>query len=361
MKLQPKVAFGQNDFKLSYNIESKEFLRGGDINLIVLLTDRTPLTQKMLDVNTKDLVICINEWYNDSPTLRHDFEWYCKTNKYLTNGAGGASGERAKTNENFKIRNKQLSEDISRVIERRFIESRFIAQNTILEPDQINGTTPSERVKNLIEHHLNNIYKYHKLSEGYASNQIELKNAAANTQTALPHLTAAEQSVNDFITSNNNQITVTDLIKQYSDAPFGWRFEAVLDVAIQLVKKKKREFKYKSAPRYQIVDFINKAVSTAERMSCEIVTGEDIDQALLDEVVSTFKYIFNENIAATSDGNEMFDTLSHWISVKIKRIEPFENEYFGKYPFGGCFQKSIQQLTTWATIRDPKKLFQDFL
>ena len=45
-----------------------------------------------------------------------------------------------------------------------------------------------------------------------------------------------------------------------------------------LAKKKKREFKYKGAPRYPIVDFINKAVSTAERMSCEIVTGEDIDQ-----------------------------------------------------------------------------------
>lgn len=361
IKLQPKVAFGQNDFKLSYNIDSKEFLRGGDINLLILLTDRTPLTQKMLDVNTKDLVICINEWYNNDSVLRQDFEWYCKTNKYLINGSGGATGERAKTNENFKIRNKQLSESISRVIELKFIESRFISQNTILEADQINGTSPSDRVKNLIEHHLGNIYKFHKLSDGYARNQIELKAAAASTQTEMPHLTPAEQSVNDFITSNNNQITITDLIKQYGEAPFGWRFEAVLEVALKLVKKKKREFKYKSAPRYPIVDFINKAVSTAERMSCEIVTGEDIDQALLDDVVSTFNYIFNENISKSSDGNEMFETLSNVLSAKLKRIQPFESDYFGKYPFGGSFQKSIQQLTTWTTIRDPKRLFQDFI
>lgn len=361
IKLQPKVAFGQNDFKLSYNIESKEFLRGGDINLVILLTDRTPLTQKMLDVNTKDLVICINEWYNNDPVLRQDFEWYCKTNKYLINGSGGATGERAKTNENFKIRNKQLSESISRVIELKFIESRFISQNTILEADQINGTSPSDRVKNLIEHHLGNIYKFHKLSDGYARTQIELKAAAASTQTEMPHLTPAEQSVNDFITSNNNQITITDLIKQYGEAPFGWRFEAVLEVALKLVKKKKREFKYKGAPRYPIVDFINKAVSTAERMSCEIVTGEDIDQVLLDEVVAAFKHIFNENIATSSDGNEMFETLTNTLSSKSKRIQPFESDYFGKYPFGGSFQKSILQLTTWTTIRDPKRLFQDFI
>ena len=187
-----------------------------------------------------------------------------------------------------------------------------------------------------------------------------MKAAAANTQTEMPHLTPAEQSVNDFITSNNNQIIITDLIKQYGDAPFGWRFEAVLEVALKLVKKKKREFKYKGAPRYPIVDFINKAVSTTERMSCEIVTGEDIDQALLDDVVSAFKYIFNENIAISTDGNEMFETLSHALSIKLKRIQPFESDYYGKYPFGGSFQKSIQQLTTWKTIRDPKRLFQDF-
>jgi hypothetical protein len=362
IKLQPKVAFGQNDFKLSYSIESKEFFRGGDINLVVLLTDKTPLTQKMLDINTKDLVICINEWYNNDNALRNDFEWYCKTNKYLINGSGGASGERAKTNENFKIRNKQLSDDISRIIERKFIESRFISQNTILEADQINGTSPSERLKNLMEHHLSNIYKFHRLSENYARNQTELKaSAAAGAQTSTEELTPAEQSVNDYITSNNNQITIHDLIKQYGDAPFGWRFEAVLDVAIKLVKKKKREFKYKGAPRHPIVDFINKAVSTSERMSCEIVTGEDIDQALLNDVVSTFKYIFNENIVTSSDGNEMFETLSNALSAKMKRIQPFEADYFGRYPFGASFQKSIQQLATWTSIRDPKRLFQDFI
>jgi hypothetical protein len=361
IKLLPKVVFGQNDFKLSYNIESKEIFRGGDINLVVLLTDKTPLTQKMLEVNTKDLIICINEWYNNDAALRQDFEWYCKSNKYLNNVSGGASGERAKTIENFKIRNKQLSDDITRVIERRFIECRFISQNTILEANQINGISPSERIKNLIEHHLGNIYKYHKLSDSYARNQIELKAAAANTQTEMPDLTPAEQSVNDFITSNNNQITITDLIKHYGNAPFGWRFEAVLEVALKLVKKKKREFKYKGAPRYPIIDFINKAVSTAERMSCEIVTGEEIDQALLDDVVSTFKYIFNENITKLPDGNEMFEKLSKVLSTKIEQIQPFETKYFDKYPFGGSFKISIQQLTTWITIRDPKRLFQDFI
>jgi hypothetical protein len=363
INISPKINYGQNDFKLSYKVESKEFLRGGDIDLIVLLTDKTELPQRALDQNKKDVVLCINEWFNKEENLRQDFEWYCRTNKYLINNTSGATGERSKTNENFKIRNRQLSENISNAIERKFIETRFISQNTILEPDQISGTSPSERVKKLIEYHLSSIYKYHDLSEKYASNQGELKISAASPQIEMSilTLTPAEQSVNDYITSNNNQITVTDLIKNYAEAPFGWRWEAVLDVATKLVKKKKREFVYKSQPRYPIVDFINKAVISTERMSCEIKTGEDIDEALLDDVVKAYKHIFNESLDASSDGNELFESLLKQLNSKIKLIKPYEDEYFGKYPFGVCFQKAIEQLNFWIITRDPKKLFQDFI
>ena len=83
VKVSPKVASGQNDFKMSYSIEGKEFFSRGDFNLMVLLSDNTAIVQKALDLNKKDLVICINEWFNKEEQLRRDFEWYCKTNKTL--------------------------------------------------------------------------------------------------------------------------------------------------------------------------------------------------------------------------------------------------------------------------------------
>jgi hypothetical protein len=57
----------------------------------------------------------------------------------------------------------------------------------------------------------------------------------------------------------------------------------------------------------------------------------------------------------------MFETLQNLLSAKMKHIQPLEAKYFGKYPFAGSFQLSIQQLTKWTTVRDPKKLFQDFI
>ncbi|HEY9169440.1 MAG TPA: BREX system P-loop protein BrxC [Lutibacter sp.] len=358
IKVSPKVSFGQNDFKMGYAVEGKEFFRGGDFNLLVLLTDSTPLIQKALDLNKKDVVICVNEWFNNEDSLRKDFEWYCKTNKYFSNNSGGGTGDRSRTNENFKIRNSQLKERIENVIKNKFLETRFISQNTILESDQINGVSAPDRVKNLIDYHLGGIYKNHNLSLEYARNQVDLKKSAASTQVLFATLTPAEQVVNDFITANNNQITVYDLINKFAEEPFGWRFEAVLDVLVHLVKKKKREFVYKSQQRYPIIDFINKAVSSAERMSCEIVTGEEIDQTILDDVVSAYKMIFNENINPATDKNILFEDIVGALNKKLTAHQLLETDYFGSYPFGNCFQKAVVQLTNWTSSRDPKKLFK---
>jgi hypothetical protein len=360
VKLSAKVSYGQNDFKIGYAIEGKEFFRNGDFDLTVLLTDNIAIEQKALDLNKKDLVICVNEWFNTDEALRKEFEWYCRTNKYFLNNSGGGTGDRSRTNENFKIRNSQLKEKIEGILKHKFQETRFISQNNILESDQINGTTAADRVNNLLELHLSGIYKYHKLSQEYARNQQELKRSAADLQIPMPTLTPAEQSVNDFISANNNQITVYDLINEYAKEPFGWRFEAVLDVLISLVKKKKREFVYKGQQRFPIVDFINKAVSTSERMSCEVVTGEEIDQVILDGVVTAYKAIFNETLPAATDKNILFEDLVSALQKKLSKHQELETAYYGKYPFGNCFKKAVKQLNEWVQTRDLKKLFTYF-
>src|SRR5690606_7383768 len=177
----------------------------------------------------------------------------------LGNNSGGGTGDRSRTIENFRIRNSELRTRIESKLQQKFLETRFISQNAVLDSDQVNGSNPADRMKNLIDYHLAGIYKNHRLSENYARNQQELKQSAASNQVPMDMLTPAEQFVNDFITANNNQITVYDLINNFEKEPFGWRFEAVLDVLIQLVKKKKREFVYKGQQRYNTVDFINKA------------------------------------------------------------------------------------------------------
>ena len=356
-----KVSFGQNDFRLGYSVEGKEILRNGDFDIIVLLTDPTPLPQKALDVNKKDLVICLNEWFNNDKPFRNDFIWYCQTSKYFINQAGSLTGKRSKTNENFRVRNNQLRTKLEQTLKEKVLEVRYLSLNQVIESDQVNGTSPKDRMNNIIEKHLEGIYKNHKLSLKYARTQADLKQSAADNQILSSILDPAEQLVNDFISANNNQISVQDLINNFAKEPFGWRSEAVLDVLVHLVKRKKREFVYKGQPRYPIVDFINKAVSTSERVSCEIVTGEEIDQIILDNVISAFKEIFNETLNSATDKNTLYEDLVSAFKTRLEWHQELEKSYFGKYPFGACFQEGTQQLSRWIQTRNIKKLFTSLI
>tara|TARA_R110001599_G_scaffold150929_4_gene335454 strand:+ start:78521 stop:82027 length:3507 start_codon:yes stop_codon:yes gene_type:complete len=361
VRLNRKHTFGQNDFNVGYYIENKEIFRNGDFKLAVLLTDRTDVNQKALESSRKDLLVCINEWFNDDETLRKDFDWYCKTNKYFINNSGGAAGERSKTIENFKIRNNQLKGRLEQRFKNKFPETRFITQQRVLESDQVTGSSAADRFNNIIDKHLEGIYKNHKLSVDYARTTAELKASAANTQVMAPILSPAEQIVDDFITANNNQIVLYDLIHHFEKEPFGWRHEAIIDILVHLVKKKKREFKYKGQQRYPIIDFVNKAVSTAERHSCEVVTGEDIDKTILDNTVKAFKNIFNEPLASSTDGNEQYELLQTALTKLHAHYERLEEDYYGKYRFGKCFQSAVSKLSEWRNIRDPKKLFTELI
>ena len=356
-QISSKVNFGQNTFKVAYSIGSKDFFPKGDFSVKVLLADQTDIAQKALDVAKMDVVININEWYNNDLNLKKDFEWYCKTNKYFKSNSGG-SGERSKTNENFKLRNRLLRDKIKAIVESKFPETRFISQNQVLEANEINGVKPKERFDNLINKHLGDIYKMHALCNEYAKNQADLKTSAASGQVLIPNLTPAEETVNTMIQANNGQMTIHDLVTNFAKEPFGWKHEAVLDILVHLVKKKKREFQYKGQPRFGIVDFINKAVSTAERMSCEVITGEDIDQTILDNTVQSYNSIFNEKMVTATDGNELFEILIKSLNGHIDDFKALEAKY-RTYPFGASFMESVNLLSGWTNIRDPKKLFDE--
>ncbi len=355
-----KVSYGSNDFKMGYSVEGKAFFRNGDFELIVLMNSPVSLEQKAFSSSRKDLVVGINEWFLKDHALRRDFEWYCKTLSFFSNNVGAATGERAKTIENFKIRNKALSDTIRDRIVEKFPETRFISQNQVIEADQVQGSNPADRMKNMIEKHLSVIYKNQKISAEYAQNQADLKKSAAETQVLMPILTPAEIVVNDFIALHNNSISVYDLINEFAKDPFGWRHEAVLDILVHLVKKKKREFSYRSSPRYPIVDFINKAVSTPERMVCLVQSGEEIDQATIDLVVRCFKEIFNRDLPSTTDGNVLYDTLLAELKRYVEANDNLIEAYHGSYPFGDCFHEADKKLKRWIETRDPNKLFTDF-
>lgn len=357
-KISQKHSFGQNDFKIAYGVDDKDFFRSGDFKLTVVFAENGNIQQRALNNSGNDLCICVNEWYHTDSQFKNDFDWFCKTRKYFRHNAEAATGERANTLEKFRTRNEELRKKLTAKLEANYLTTRFISGQQVLEANEVNGTMPQERFKNLLDKHLERVYKHHKLSAPYAKNAMELRTSAASTQQVFPHLSPAEQMVNDFITNYGEQLAVSDIINHFEKAPFGWRDTAVLDMLVQLVKKKKREFEYRNQPRYGVVEFINKAISNAERAVCIVKAGEEIDQLTIDNTILAFREIFNEDLQATSDGNELYDTIKNKLNNISSTYTSLENDFHGKYPFGEAFHQLRNKLQEWSTKRDPKQLFQ---
>jgi hypothetical protein len=358
VKISGKYTFGQNDFKVGYAVEDKEFLRNGDFKVAVLLSDTKPIEQKAFANDNLSLVVALNEWFLKDQALRRDFEWYCQTLKFFRNNAEAATGERSNTILKFRERNNTLLNRINQRLEAQFASTRFITGNQMMEANEITGTKPEERLKNAIEKHLDRLYKFHKLSAAYARTQQELKdNIAKNVQTTTTGLTPAEERVEELISNFGGEMNVEDLVREFSKPPFGWRHEALLDVLVCLVKKKRREFVYRNEPRFGITEFINKALITSERSVCVVKAGEEIDQATLDATLRAYADVFNESMGTSTDGNELFDKLKNAFKKRSDEYAGSEKEFYGHYPFGVVFREFREKLTELVNIRDPKTLF----
>lgn len=356
--LSNKHSFANNDFKISYWIDDKEIFRNGDFKIKILLTDKADYHSKALLNGQTDMMVGVSLWYMADKELQRDFDWYVRTKKFFAFNSDSATGERTKTIDNFKVRNDALRIKIENKINSRFAETDYILGQRVVDSSEINGTSPQERLKNAINKHLERVYSKNQLTQNYVKNQSELRDLIKRGVQGGIELDAAEQEVNDFITARGDELSVEELIKHFEKAPFGWKFEAVLQVLFQLEAKKKREFVYQNTPRYNPKDFIEHAMKTSERSVCIVRAGEEIPQSVLDAVQDHFKYIFNKDLTRSTNGGELFDFLRTELDKIYHSYERDEETFYGSYPFGTCFHQLRKKLDDLKSSREPKLLFK---
>lgn len=358
LKIDRKHRFQNNDFVISYNVDEKTILRGGDFTVKIAVYENNDINQMAMNNNTNDILLCVGEWFGSDKSLKNDFEWYCKVNKFLFENKDAATGSREKTLETFRSRNSTLYDDrILPAVKSKLIDTKFISGHQIFNPRDINGTTPAERFKNMLEKHISSVYKYHHLANGFPSTAADLRAEVQKNETMFSLLNEAEKMVDDHITGNGGEMTVNDIISKFAGIPFGWKDTAIIYILVTLNKKKKREFKYRSQPRFGISEFVEKALITSERMVCEVVPTEEISQEIIDKTILVYRNIFNVDIPSTTDGNSLFENIILRLNKQNVEYLKLKDDYYGKYPFAIHFDHLSQRLTEWTNIRDPKRLF----
>ena len=360
LKVDSRVHFGQNDFRVAYQLDDKEILRNGDIKVKVMLMEKAKAENKAFGNPNDMLLICVNEWFVEDEMLKKEFEQYAKTEKYLRNNGDGSQGAREQTLNNFRGRNSTLRDKIIGKLTARFPETRFVSGQQLIDASEVNGTKAPERYKNVVLKHLENFYKYHHLAEGYCDNGADLKKKIPGLKAQFltdNNLSPAENRVNDHITSMGNAVSVEDLIKVFSKDPYGWKDIQVIHILVWLQKKKVREFDYRGKSRYPLDEFVNKALITSELQVLIVKQGEAIPPEIIDEARTSYKEIFNTEAPVKTDGNELFEAMIEKVTAFRSGVEAQAENYL-RYPFRKVFHDFHTRLEEMETIRDPKRFFE---
>lgn len=360
--VRTKVHYGVNDFTFSISVDEKVMNPRGDFKLQIVFNSDTSSAKLALDASKKDLLVCVHDWFNEDKSLKNEFDKFCRTVKYLINNSSGATGSRANTNANFKNRNSELKAQLLQKFTDRFGSTDFVSTQQVIEGKSLPAAKPKDRLEQVMRDHVGAIYNKHLLSEKCAQTPSALRDRAADKQTlALNTLSDGEQVVENVIERAGGSMTVEELISQFEREPFGWRAEATLDMALQLVRKKKREFRYKGEVPNSNLDFINKAIVTAERSSCSVVIGDAISQEVLDKVIHAFKNTFNESLAHTTDDDTLLHNLKQELTRKEAEFADLARAYGGKAPWADSFFEGEEWLRNLNGKRGKLALFNELI
>ncbi|HEY5590261.1 MAG TPA: BREX system P-loop protein BrxC [Paludibacter sp.] len=363
-KVENKVRFCGNDFKITASVDGKNYFgNNGDIQVAFSVSDTTPAKNRCFSNPANSLVFSINEWFMADKELSTNFNWYCKVEKYFQDNHEALTEARSKSRENFRNRNVELLKDkINPTLQRRFEETNFISGQTIIESNEINGKS-AERYRNILNRHLENVYKYAHLADGLPITAEELRQKANRAIQPdefgpLHPMTDAEKKVNDHITSIGNEMILSDLISKFNAAPYGWKDISIIYLVTELCKRKIRDLSYKNQPRYSIKDFVLKALTTSERSSLAITSAQEISQETINLAIQSWLQIFNDHIPSTGDGSALFDDFRDNRIQKQLNIWNQVKDICENYPFIKPIHQLIEKLTKWQAIRDPKRLFE---
>lgn len=360
LNVNRKVDFGSGTFTISYRIDDKQFFKGENGEFTVVLYESKDANVLAMENSKDSLLLCANEWFSSDPEFKKEFEWYCKTSEYLLHHASGTTGQRTETLNNFRVRNGRLKDNLTIKLSGKIASFRFISGQTVINPGDLNGAKPKERYQSAVSKHFGNIYPYLHLSDKYMQTAADLRKkiSAPGYQTSMiTVLTEPETLVNDEISNRANEVTLFDLVTFFGKAPYGWKDIAVIDMVLELYRKKYRIIEYRHEPRYPLKDFVEKAFNASERHVCVVKSGEEMAPEEIEAAMKNFRDIFNTDLRAKKEPDTVFDEIVSTLSGLVSAAQGQVSEY-GRYPFGSIIVDYQTIISDLAKIREPKRLFK---
>lgn len=349
LKPNPVVQFGNKNFRIAFKIDDKDIGGKGDFNLKFSIYDASDIENLAHSTPTNDMLVGISEWLRNDTQLRTQILDYVRTQKFISKNTSSATGTRMKTLNNFRDTNKILLSEIKMRFEDKFIQTAIVSCNQVIPSNDLKGATASARFDDMIKRHMEEVYKKHELSTGYASSNAELLSNAKSTQKQTnTKLTPTEEELNTKLSFMGEAAVVGDIVKNFEKPPYGWKDISTLDVLLKISKKGIRRFEWRNE-EIDSLTFVEKATNSRERDAITVHKEKVHSQDEINKFIQVINHdVFNENLipSDTKDFKEAVESFKLSLSPKLSRINDLKDEYEA-YPFSShlkSFHKSLAEI-----------------
>lgn len=363
--LSNKYTYVSRSFNIGANIDGRSYLaNNAEVYVDFLTTANTDVPEQYALGNMPNhLVFFLFPLYKENKELRNMFLEYCRVQKFSQQDA--LSEERQRVKNIFKERAAEMmKKEIRPRFQAMLDQCAVIAGQNVLSPMEMGKSKGKERYDKALGKHFALLYDQAKLiGDDYPRTNSELQSKILEpidpTLPGLP-LPDPEKRIKDAIDRAPHDITVAEIVRNFSRVPYGWSDLATIYFTNGLVRRHQYTFSYNNSPVESRKDIANNIIREAARFTIE--PAKAISQQLINDFIASWKAIFNVvEVKGANDSTELYQECkeNEKSPMNVLRVNyrKLANDFAGK-PFVQTLNDAIALMDNWSGIRDHQKFFE---
>lgn len=359
-----RETYCSNKFSVACFIMGRSYLsNNADIEIELVMEDDFggSYHQYALQNKPNKLAFLIAPLYNANNAFRNEFFNFCKVQQYLKTPATG--DRRKQTMDDFRKRAKETYDTkIVPEFRKMFDTCEVVSVQEVITP-KLSTLKGSQRYKTALESHFENIYPYGRLVVGqkFPKTSDDLRRSVLRKVNPGEYdgmyndLDDCERPVENYLVQQNREISLNDLTKKFSSAPYGWNELCTMYVINELVRRHKRDYSYNNDPNVE-TKIIANAMTTSDRGKIVVRPAQAISRELLDGFIKAWKNVFGFNSTPSNDSSELFRSAKDKLKEVLASMGVVRDKV-SKYPFVTPIVDAIHLFEGWESKRDPIQFF----
>lgn len=368
-----KENYATRSFNVGINIDGRNYLSNNADVCIDFVTTASTDSADMFAFSTNNspqgthLIFFLYPLIKDNKELRANFLYYCRVQRFAQEPA--ISEERQRTKRLFQERAKDLYEkEIKPQFQHILDTCPVISCCSVLSAAETGSAKKVERYKTLLARHMESLYQFAQLvnvsevPKNNADLSAKILRPIDETTVQLP-MSTPEKKIKDYLDRSPHDVTVNDIVRQFTKVPYGWSDYATIYFLNELVRRHLYAFNYNNNPNVSREETARNIVRDANKFTVE--KAKAISQDVLNDFIDAWKKIFNVmSVKGSNDSTELFRNCKETDDSVLNKLLRNYRELASKIngcPFADTIDEAITLMEKWLTERDPLKFFQTII